>query len=504
MSAYILPYSVEAYKDYYTEEFMTGFTHRSLAAGQCDPLRSREIVKLLNAKAAQIQPTISFNEEMLTSDQLVGGACSALAFRVGREALKINASLKGSGLSPMNQERSFIFQLIRFIQGLEQAATSQKAADKGLQSAIRTEQLALNTITVNRDEIKTGDAVSEKIQAMSPFYGLDSVESTSEIRVKGNEMLKEELEETLSELGEGVFFMRIIQEKYNHKLEEKGHSMILINKAGSQYYFDPALGAYALFSETKKNSLIYESLQSANIRHGVDLLSFHRLEEAYPIASETFFIKDPALEGTIDFPASAHEKNPYPIVIFSPGLGVSIEAYKEIAHGLCREGFCVVRVTHPKTGVGVARLEEGRIIELGFENSVHIEKLIDLIRKGAFKTLSPENPIGVMGHSLGGSASVEACRHSPHIRAVVNFDGRILEPTGVAQPVLHFEAAAVKEDRSEYTRALESLMDANPRVSLSKFTGKHSDFSSPDPKFLSCILEASSLFFKHYLTEEEI
>jgi hypothetical protein len=186
--------------------------HKNLATGQCDMQQAKAFVGRLNEKACHTIPTISFNNEMLLGNQLDGGACSAIAFRAAKETLCIMSRLQKSGLTPRSQEKSFAVQFTKMVSELEEIATSQTAPSKKIQEMIRSEQLALNTITVDRNVIKEGNAVKEKVSAMAPFYSMKVVHSTSELRVKANDKLEEELKTLIGELSEGVYFLRIIQE----------------------------------------------------------------------------------------------------------------------------------------------------------------------------------------------------------------------------------------------------------------------------------------------------
>ena len=280
LASQILPYNVKAYSEFYQDEFISSFTHSSLAVGQIDPGKGMLLVEELNKGAMRSVSCVSFNPAMLSGNQLEGGACSAVSFRVAKEALALLSHFKSNTqLKPVSLQLSFITRFARFIQNLEAMTISKKALDKNQQTAIRTEQFALNTITVDREVVQAGNAVAEKMSAMAPFYGLRVVESTPEIIVHGNDQLEDQLTKQIQKLTEGVYFLRIIQEKYNHKLEEKGHSVVYIKSGEVEYVFDPALGAYTLFAESTKKNLVYNALLSANQKFGVDVLSFHRLEE---------------------------------------------------------------------------------------------------------------------------------------------------------------------------------------------------------------------------------
>lgn len=482
----ILPYTDKVYQSLYEDEFITSFTHSNLAKGQTDLAKAAKFVDRLNVGSK----CITFNQAMLKGDQLSGGACSAIAFRVAKEALLLLRSLNLE-LTPSNREKSFASQLSRFVQIQEQIATGSAAEEKREQLEFRTEQMALNTITVDRDVIKSGNAVAQKISAMAPFYGLKVVESSSELRVRGNDQLEAQLSKQTGKLKEGVYFLRIIIEENNHKREQQGHSIVYIKTGQAEYYFDPTLGYYHLFPEATKTNLIYNALLSANQKFGVDVLSFHRLEEENPISATC----NP--NGIIYTPCHALETRP--VVIFSPALGESLSAYKNMAQGLCSKGFIVMCLDHPGTGIGTPMLEDPEIIARGLQNGSHIAKMAERIRSGEFANIPRDAPIGVLGHSLGGSSSVEACRRTAEIGAAINLDGRIIEPTDISQPVLQLIAKRVKEDRSKYHAALEALAQTNPLLTRKEVEAKHGDFCSSYPGFLNFTIDECEVFFKKHL-----
>ena len=273
----ILEYNSEAYHSFYDYEFIASFTHTNLATGQIDADKVLELVERLNGSARIYVPSISFEQEMVKGDQLVGGSCSAIAFRVAKKALLLMK--EHPPLNPSNRELCFAIRFSEFVRNFEEDANSKRQQAKVIQFAIRNEQAAFNTITVDRDLIRCGNGVSEKISALALFYELKVVKSSCELRVKGNAQLEQQLLEQIKNFKAGVYLMRIIQEKYNHKLEEKGHTAVYIHTGCSEYYFDPALGAHTVFPESTKPHLIFNALLSANQRFGVDVASFHQIEE---------------------------------------------------------------------------------------------------------------------------------------------------------------------------------------------------------------------------------
>lgn len=460
--SYVLPYNSGAYRSFYADEFISSFTHGPLAKGECNLDQAKQMVKCLNEKAKV--SSISFNPEMLTQNQLVGGACTAIIFRLARELLPL-----------MRENRVFFKNFHHLIKELEEVATGSKTIDKATQKAIRTEQLALNTITVDRNRTYSDYAVSEKIGAMASYYGLKVIDSSQEIPMHA-------LVDSLASLGKGAYLLRIIQKANNHKLEKQGHSILYLKTEGSEYYFDPALGGYSLFQGAAKANLVYNAALSADAQFGVDSLTVHRLEEEVPLFLKRFAISELALSG-ITYSTNLE----FPVIIFSPALGKGVESYKLLALELVKRRFTVMCVDHLKTGVGTPKLEEREIIKRGLENGKAITTLVDQTR-----------PTFVMGHSLGGSASIEACRHSSKILAAINLDGRIIDPSNVLAPVLQIIATKVTEDRTAYNSALKAIKE----LIQMEMNIKHEDFSSSDPRFVENLAEECANFFHKHIGEK--
>lgn len=489
----ILPYSSEAYASYYAPEFLANFDRTSLATGLCDSKQSEEFVRTLNLKSSS---GITFNFEMLTQNQLSGGACSAVAFRVIKKALHLLATLRGSGLGAQGQRLLFSAKFTNLVQELNAVAISKRKEDKEIQVTIRSEQLALNTITVDRNQKKEGGdyAVPDKIESMAPFYHLRVVESYPSIKVDENPELKMQLEDLFKTIKEGVYLLRIIVPKNNHKLEEKGHSIVLIKNDGVIYYFETQLGAYLLSNDI--SGFLFNTMLSAKQTYKVDQLSVHRLDEVNSIYYQT--IRTRALVmGLMNLkPLEPHLKASSPTIIFSPALGRLTEAYRPLLEQLCIEGFQVIFVDFTRTGSGTLNLDEDAIIERAKMNSDDLTQLV-----GELDVPSGVK-IGVMGHSIGGSASVLACGKTKKIAAAINLDGRILNPLEVTLPLLQVVATEVKENRDVYNSHLNALLERNPAAKKVEIAAKHEAFATEDPKLIKQIMKIVLAFFHEHLKGE--
>lgn len=275
-STSVFDYDRRIYADHYRQEHMAKFCHDQLAKGVIGPEEGRKIVSVLNHLAPSVAKSISFDQKMIAS-QLVGEACTVISLQAAKEVFKTMAEQEAEqDLNEDSKDKVFILGVRKIMEKMSKEACSSKAKYKERRKQIRTIQQAFNTITVDRD-LKVENIVQEKMKALAAYYHLKVTHSTSEIEINDCDF-QSKLDGEIKALKSGVYLMRIIKYKNNHKLEEHGHTVIYIKTERSTLYFDVALGLYQLFNESKKTHLIYNSLLSAKLRFGVDRLSFHQLE----------------------------------------------------------------------------------------------------------------------------------------------------------------------------------------------------------------------------------
>jgi len=144
-------------------------------------------------------------------------------------------------------------------------------------------------------------------------------------------------------------------------------------------------------------------------------------------------------------PAIAQSRDPYPVVIFSPGAGMSGFFYSAIIEELASHGYIVAAIAHPfesqevifpdkrivtydesqvKDGLRFAR---ERIEVRAADASFVVSQLINLnTNAGKFRgRINPER-IGIFGHSRGGLAAAMACQKDQRFKAGLNMDGGTL------------------------------------------------------------------------------
>jgi dienelactone hydrolase len=145
----------------------------------------------------------------------------------------------------------------------------------------------------------------------------------------------------------------------------------------------------------------------------------------------------------------------FPVLIFSPGSGQLPTSYSALSEELASYGYVVVALAHPFStpivhfadghtvrasdspydgtlGEHLASIWAGDIVSA--LNFLHEKQMAG----DAFFARLALQQVGVLGHSFGGAAAVEACRIDPRFKACMDLDGTVYGPgteTGVKQPV---------------------------------------------------------------------
>jgi pimeloyl-ACP methyl ester carboxylesterase len=177
-----------------------------------------------------------------------------------------------------------------------------------------------------------------------------------------------------------------------------------------------------------------------------------------------------------DKPPIAGTKERFPLIVFSPGLGVSSATYTTLIQEVVSHGYIVAAID-PTYEVPVVAFPDGRVVPYLEEATLrhqptpagetreqflkrmhafdapHLDKWAADVRfaidqvallNAAEKTASPFSgrvdliEIAAWGHSFGGRAAARACQLDPRIKACLNADG--LGPDG---PIFVYEGASL-------------------------------------------------------------
>ncbi|MEO1400909.1 MAG: hypothetical protein AAFV72_06585 [Cyanobacteria bacterium J06635_1] len=171
----------------------------------------------------------------------------------------------------------------------------------------------------------------------------------------------------------------------------------------------------------------------------------------------------------LDAPLAATDK-PYPVIFFSPGLGVMREFYTSQAEQLASHGYVVVSLSHPYNAP-VTEFADGRIVRQRWDAQETDRNFLDQDALTNYMQLratdaqfildqltqwnqqnTTANPfagsldldhVGMFGHDLGGATTAEVMRVDPRFKAGLNVDGNLLgggDDHGLERPFMSINA----------------------------------------------------------------
>jgi pimeloyl-ACP methyl ester carboxylesterase len=180
--------------------------------------------------------------------------------------------------------------------------------------------------------------------------------------------------------------------------------------------------------------------------------------------------KDIRTAATLDAPLSRKIAK-CPLLFFSHGLGESRSTYTAFAQDLASHGYIVVCIDHPYGGITI--LTDGRVISTGDDpdagSTEATPRMVEAWARDASFVLdrlaSPAKTdgaalervarhidlsrVGMLGHSLGGAAALEACRADSRFKACVDLDGAPfgkVTQEGVKRPTLVMRSQPIYSD----------------------------------------------------------
>lgn len=127
-----------------------------------------------------------------------------------------------------------------------------------------------------------------------------------------------------------------------------------------------------------------------------------------------------------------------PTLVFSPGFGQKPEHYSVLLQDWASRGYLVVGIEHPF-------IRDPNNAELYDVSAVVAKQLVNSLGHITRERQRPGSPfarvdvkrIGIIGHSIGGSAAAQTCSVDDRCRAAMNLDGTIfgnVVHTGMKQP----------------------------------------------------------------------
>jgi predicted dienelactone hydrolase len=185
---------------------------------------------------------------------------------------------------------------------------------------------------------------------------------------------------------------------------------------------------------------------------------------------------------TFEAPISGARRT-WPVLVFSPGLGVPREQYTALSTELASRGIVVIALSAPYESAPTV-LAGGRVVGqtvhpdvMGPPPHPELQRLIDLRaadasfaldRLAALATENRRSPlaghldlghVGIAGHSLGGATAVQAMAADPRFKVGVNLDGKLFgsQPDAhLRRPLLWVQSDGARTQ--EYTGGRDRLL----------------------------------------------
>ena len=262
-------YKREVYQKQYQNELVSDFRHGFFSFGPVDVKKAASIVDFLNGYARRKAPGVTFNAKKIHG-KLEGGACSAIALRVGREAVALIQAIDEGRLN----DRQVKEKLRQYVTAIHAEGANKNLVGRLFRENIRSIQAAFNTINVS-SSLTPEVAAKAKVRAIAAYWGLDITTSTQALKITGTSAFEAQLAREMDGLGPGVYLVRIVQPAQNEKREVQGHSTIYIKHSKFAFYFDVNIGLYDISSP--EAWLVYHALRGVCNRFQVDTCTFHKL-----------------------------------------------------------------------------------------------------------------------------------------------------------------------------------------------------------------------------------
>ncbi|MGZ8765217.1 MAG: alpha/beta hydrolase [Acidimicrobiia bacterium] len=217
-------------------------------------------------------------------------------------------------------------------------------------------------------------------------------------------------------------------------------------------------------------------------------------------------------EPVADAPADRRD-GPYPLIVFSHGLGATPAAYQELLMRWAAAGYVVAAPAFPKTNAQAAGgIDPGDFANQPTDVSAVITGMLDATDgAGPLAGLVEPDNVGVAGHSLGGittlGVAANSCCLDDRVQAAVVMSGDpLMFPNGDfdygdAPPILLVHGTA--DDLVTYEASVDVFNEAKaPKGVLTIEKGDHGAPMNPSGPAFGSIVRTTTDFFDAYLRDD--
>jgi dienelactone hydrolase len=164
-----------------------------------------------------------------------------------------------------------------------------------------------------------------------------------------------------------------------------------------------------------------------------EIMSSIRKEKLLDLAPSVFDSwASEKVDATVNAPI-ASDKSKWPLIFICPGQGLPILNYTLLAKQLASDGFIIAAMDFGSGGFLVENDkllhedppgdDEAAFGKIADDWAAQVSEIISHLGSYEVLKMADLGKIAVIGHSLGGSAALEAARVDPRVKAAVDLDG---------------------------------------------------------------------------------
>ena len=182
----------------------------------------------------------------------------------------------------------------------------------------------------------------------------------------------------------------------------------------------------------------------------------------------------------------SRDRDRWPVLLFSPGLGVARQSYTALSVELASRGYVVVALSHPYDSPA-SELLDGEVVTTGDaskagakENQIDLRAADSMFVLDQLHELAGTNPhsplidhldldhVGIFGHSFGGATAVQAIASDPRFLAGLNIDGSLFRDDipALDRPFLWLESGGQGASAADRDALLDRLRAGGELVKI--------------------------------------
>lgn len=205
-------------------------------------------------------PGILFDPAIYQRCSSIIGTCTAMSLEFASAYFRLRKESRD--ISPGHEP---FLEKMRLLKG-----SFEKSSEE-----MRSRQAAYSSITVDRT--LSVDVSRSKIESCITYHDFKIDYCSKEVDIRGDVDL---LQQEISVLPHGIYFVRMLMPSDNHKLEARGHSMIYIHEEDVGLFYDNNCGLEKIVARgSDKSNALQERILNVHRQWDIPMVRFYRLTD---------------------------------------------------------------------------------------------------------------------------------------------------------------------------------------------------------------------------------